>query len=155
MHTANPIWMTPRSRESLERELCALLALPRNAGADDIVDAWLTRKERIRHIHELLSRADHAIDPADDGIAEPGMVLTVRFDDSGDTETFLLGTRGTADAELEVYTVNSPLGGALHGATPGEKRSYPLPGGGIQSVTLVAATPFGAHQAAGAGSPRG
>ena len=147
MQTADLIWMTPQARQSLKQELSELLSLPRQAGAGDVVDAWLTRKERIRQIHELLSRADHATDPADDGIAEPGMVLTVRFDGSGETETFLLGTRGTAVAELEVYTVNSPLGGALLGATPGEKRTYPLPGGGVQTVTLVSAKPFGAHEA--------
>ncbi|BBY75694.1 transcription elongation factor GreA [Mycolicibacterium parafortuitum] len=143
MHTVERVWMTPQTRESLERELAELLAVPNEGGTDEVVDAWLARKERIREIHELLSRADHAVAPADDGVAEPGMVLTVRFDDSGDTETFLLGTRGTTEAELEVYTVNSPLGGALLGATPGQQRSYQLPNGATQTVTLLSAKPFG------------
>lgn len=153
MHTSDQIWITPQARENLERELAALLAVRRTAGTDDIVDAWLARKERIRQIHELLSRADRAVDPADDGIAEPGMVLSVRFDDTGDVETFLLGSRGTADPDLEVYTVHSPLGSALLGATPGQQRSYPLPGGGVQSVTLLSATPYGAQAVAASGSP--
>ncbi|ANI41685.1 GreA/GreB family elongation factor [Mycolicibacterium vaccae] len=153
MQTTESIWMTPQARHSLEQELAALMAVPNPAGADEsdradqVVDAWLARKERIRQIHELLSRADHAVNPADDGVAEPGMVLTVRFDDTGDTETFLLGTRGTADAEIDVYTVNSPLGSALLGATPGQQRTYQLPNGGTQQVTVLAARPFGAHQA--------
>ncbi|PRC48472.1 hypothetical protein C6A85_79670, partial [Mycobacterium sp. ITM-2017-0098] len=110
------------------------------------------RKARIRQIHELLSKADRMTDPADDGIAEPGMVLTVRFDDTGDTETFLLGTRGTSDTGLDVYSVNSPLGSALLGATPGAHRSYRLPNGGAQQVTLLAAKPYGAHPPAGSDS---
>ncbi|KWX68569.1 gramicidin biosynthesis protein [Mycobacterium sp. NAZ190054] len=151
--------MTPQARENLERELAELMAVPHPAGTDDadrtdqVVDAWLARKERIRQIHELLSKADHAVHPADDGVAEPGMVLTVRFDDTGDTETFLLGTRGTADAEMDVYTVNSPLGGALLGATPGQQRSYQLPDGSIQHVTILAAKPFGTHRAGELATP--
>ncbi|WP_460356467.1 GreA/GreB family elongation factor [Mycobacterium sp. ZZG] len=153
MQPTEHIWMTPRARESLERELAELMAVPNPAGSDEsdrtdqVVDAWLARKERIRQIHELLSRADLAVSPADYGVAEPGMVLTVRFDDTGDTETFLLGTRGTADSELDVYSVNSPLGSALLGATPGHQRSYQLPNGSTQSVTILAAKPYGAHQA--------
>lgn len=152
MYTAEHIWMTPQTRAGLEQELAALLALPPPAGADDteradqVVDAWVARKERIRQIHELLSRADLSANPADDGIAEPGMVLTVRFDDDDDTETFLLGTRGTADEELQVYTVHSPLGSALLGAVPGDRRSFRLPDGSSQQVTLLAATPFGTHR---------
>lgn len=155
MYTADYIWMTPQARAGLEKELADLMAVPTPAGNDEtertdsVVDAWLARKERIRRIHELLSRADHSTSPADDGIAEPGMVLTVRFDDAGDTETFLLGTRGTADSDLEVYTVNSPMGSALLGAMPGEQRSFQLPNGTAQYVTLLAAKPYGAHQVAG------
>ncbi|AFM18897.1 transcription elongation factor [Mycolicibacterium chubuense NBB4] len=155
MHTDDRIWMTPRARENLEAELACLLAVPTRAEADrsdQIVDAWLARKERIRQIHELLSKADTAVSPPDDGIAEPGMVLTVRYEDSGDAETFLLGTRGISDTELEVYTVNSPLGSALLGAKAGERRSYALPNGGIQHVTVLSAKPFGAHLLADAES---
>jgi transcription elongation GreA/GreB family factor len=153
VQTTDHIWMTPQAREGLERELATLMTVPSPAEEDDrtdqVVDAWLARKERIRQIHELLSRADQMSDPADDGIAEPGMVLTVRFDDTGDTETFLLGTRGTADSGLDVYTVNSPLGSALLGATPGEQRSYRLPNGSAQQVTLLTAKPYDAHLVGG------
>ena len=43
--------MTPQTRHSLEQELAALMAVPNPAGADDtdradqVVDAWLARKE--------------------------------------------------------------------------------------------------------------
>ncbi|PRC49987.1 hypothetical protein C6A85_71880, partial [Mycobacterium sp. ITM-2017-0098] len=87
MLTSDYIWMTPQARQELERELATLMTVPTPAEeadrTDQVVDAWLARKARIRQIHELLSKADRMTDPADDGIAEPGMVLTVRFDDTG------------------------------------------------------------------------
>ena len=49
---------------------------------------------RIQQIHDLLVNAVVGEDPPNDGIAEPDMVLTIRYDDTGDTETFLLGVRG-------------------------------------------------------------
>ncbi|TRW78272.1 hypothetical protein FK535_25760 [Mycolicibacterium sp. 018/SC-01/001] len=142
------VWMTPHARSALEAELAELLTVPRS-GTDrtgDVVDAWLARKQRIRDIHELLSRSVHTAAPPDDGVAEPGMVLTVRFDDSDETETFLLGTLGTTDDELDVCSVASPLGSALLGATAGSRRTYRLPAGRTASVTLLAAVPFGLHQ---------
>lgn len=153
MTTAQRTWLSPQARARLEAELAELMThRPVEDDARDrdeqIVEAWLARKARIRQIHELLSNA--AVDevPPDDGVAEPGMVLTVRYDDSGDTETFLLGVRGVEDAQIEVYSVQSPLGEALAGARPGEQRSFALPNGGTQPVTLVSAVPYGAHIAA-------
>ena len=75
---------------------------------------------------------------------EPGMVLTVRFE-GGDTETFLLGVRGAEYGDMEVYSVQSPLGAAIVGARPGEQRFYQVPSGDSIPVTLVSAVPFGLH----------
>ena len=33
------------------------------------------------------------------------MVVTVRYDDTGDTETFLLGVRGAEYVDMDVYSV--------------------------------------------------
>lgn len=153
MTTAQRTWLSPQARARLEAELAELMThRPVEDDARDrdeqIVEAWLARKARIRQIHELLSNAAVGEVPPDDGVAEPGMVLTVRYDDSGDTETFLLGVRGVEDAQIEVYSVQSPLGEALAGARPGEQRSFALPNGGTQPVTLVSAVPYGAHIAA-------
>ena len=55
----------------------------------------------------------------------------------------LLGSREEGSrADLEVVSPNSPLGGALLGAHPGDTRSYQLPDGGSMQVTLVSAEPF-------------
>lgn len=148
------VWLSPQARERLEAELTTLTThWDLDTGADDyddqVVDAWLARKARIHEIHELLSTAERqATFPPDDGVAEPGMVLTIRYEDSDDTETFLLGVRGAEDSDIEVYSPNSPLGQALLGATPGAHREYCRPDGARQGVTLVAAVPLGVWMSA-------
>jgi transcription elongation GreA/GreB family factor len=75
------------------------------------------------------------------------MVVTIRYDDTGDTETFLLGVRGAEYADMEVYSIESPLGAAIVGARPGERRTYQLPSGTPLAVTLLQAVPYGIHTA--------
>lgn len=102
---------------------------------------------RIQQIHDLLINAVVGEDPPDDGVAEPGMVVTIRYDDTGDVETFLLGVRGAEYGDMEVYSIQSPLGAAILGARPGERRNYRLPSGAQLSVTLLKAVPYGIHTA--------
>ena len=142
------IWLTPPAYDRLQQELEAL-RLCVEASADDDPNAVAVRRAqqgRIQQIHEMLVDAVVGEDPPNDGVAEPGMVLTVRFDDSGDTETFLLGAREADYGDIEVYSANSPLGRALAGARPGEQRSYDLPSGVTQGVTLVSSVPYGLHE---------
>ena len=73
------------------------------------------------------------------------MVLTVRYDDTGEIETFLLGVRGVEDADIDVYSMHSPLGSAIVGARPGEQRIYSVPSGAKLPVTLLKAVPYGMH----------
>jgi transcription elongation factor GreA len=153
------VWLTPEAHESLRAELAALRA------ADDPESAPV-RAVRLRELQELLATAVVGEDPPNDGVAEPGMVLTVRYDnsdsdsdsdsgnnsgsDSDSEETFLLGFRGgeSSDSALEVFSPSSPLGIALVGTRPGEWRSYRAPSGAMIGVTLVAAVPYGQHRAA-------
>ena len=65
------------------------------------------------------------------------MVVTVRFDDDDETETFLIGSREETASDLEVYSAASPLGKALDGAKEGETRTYETPTGKTMSVTLL------------------
>lgn len=97
---------------------------------------------RIRHLQELLRAAKVGEAPANDGLAEPGKVLTIRYE-GDDTEKFLLATREEgASGGLEVYSPESPLGRALLGAKEGETREYELPNGNTQKVTLLKAVPY-------------
>ncbi|TFV59086.1 transcription elongation factor GreAB [Mycobacterium sp. PS03-16] len=153
MTAAQRCWMTPQAYDRLQSELATLRALLAGESTDDgeenAVAVQRARRARIQQIHDVLMHAVVGEDPADDGIAEPGMVLTVRFDETGETETFLLGVRGAEYGDLEVFSVDSPLGGALIGARPGEQRRYAVPSGSLILVTLVKAVPYGLHQSAG------
>ncbi len=145
MTDSKRIWMTPESRHELETELAELQEPHPDADTDDEWTDRQSRQARILQIHDLLANAVVGEDPPDDGIAEPGMVLTVRYDD-GETETFLLGVRVDDQSGMEVYSPQSPLGKAIGGARPGEQRSYLVPSGATVTVTLVDAVPYGLHQ---------
>jgi transcription elongation GreA/GreB family factor len=145
--------MTREAYTRLQAELAALRSRPSIEVPDDLMDyddnlvaKYSARQARIRHIQDLLSSAIVGEDPPDDGIAEPGMVLTVRYDDTGEIETFLLGVRGAEDADIDVYSLQSPLGSAIAGARVGEQRSYSVPSGANLPVTLLEAVPYGMHK---------
>ncbi|MCH8612155.1 transcription elongation factor GreA [Arsenicicoccus dermatophilus] len=96
---------------------------------------------RIRQLTQLLQTAKVGEAPKDDGIVEPGMVVTV--DLFGDDLTFLLGSREMAgDEDLEVYSEKSPLGAAINGKKRGDKASYEAPNGKIIEVTIKEAKPY-------------
>jgi transcription elongation factor GreA len=144
--------MTRQAHTRLQTELTALRSRPNIEVPDDFMDYddnlvanYAARQARIRQIQDLLTNAVVGEDPPDDGIAEPGMVLTVRYDDTGEIETFLLGVRGVEDAAIDVYSVQSPLGSAIAGARPGEQRIYSIPSGANLPVTLLKAVPYGTH----------
>ena len=65
---------------------------------------WQHRELRIRQLKELI-RSAVVVEPPDDGVAEPGMVLTVRYDGNDSTETFpMVDRQEAAQAGLEVWT---------------------------------------------------
>lgn len=145
-------WMTREAHTRLKAELADLRSRRGIEIPDDLMDydddlmaAHVARQVRISQIQRLLGTAVVGDDPPDDGIAEPGMVLTVRYDDTGGTETFLLGVRGVEDAGIDVYSMQSPLGSAIAGARVGEQRNYFIPSGAKLPVTLLKAVPYGKH----------
>lgn len=152
MTTRQRAWISPQAYERLRRERISLRELCAAGAADVEMDensgaVQRTWQARIEQIDDLLVDAVVGEDPPDDGIAEPGMVLTIRYDGTGDTETFLLGARGAEFGDMEVYSVASPLGAAIVGTRPGERRTYSLPFGGKITVTLLDAVPYGIHKA--------
>ncbi len=97
MITTQRVWISPQAYERLQQELATLRRLSAAGGAlngDTDENAAAVQRgwwNRIQQIHDLLVTAVVGEDPPDDGIAEPGMVVTIRYDDTGDIETFLLG----------------------------------------------------------------
>ena len=110
MTSTERIWMTPQAHIRLKTELSTLRSRPSIEVPDDfmeyddnLVANYAARQARIYQLQDLLTHAVVGDNPPDDGIAEPGMVLTIRYDDTGEIETFLLGVRGAEDTEIEVY----------------------------------------------------
>ena len=152
MTSTERVWMTRQAHTRLQTELAALRSRPSIEVPEDFMDyddnlvaRYAARQARIRQIQDLLTNAVVGEDPPDDGIAEPGMVLTVRYDDTGEIETFLLGVRGAEDSDIDVYSTQSPLGSAIAGARTGEQRTYSIPSGSNLPVTLLKAVPYGMH----------
>lgn len=152
MSAPTQVWISEHAHRRLREELRDLRGLlhraaDQDADDEDLVAIKVAQQRRIQQIYDLLVSAVVGEDPPNDGIAEPGMVLTVRYDDTGDDETFLLGVRGTERDGIEVYSLQSPLGQALLGAQPGQRRTYRTPTGATVGVTLLTAVPYGMHQA--------
>ena len=96
---------------------------------------------RIRQLTQLLENSIVGTKPADDGIVEQGMVVTVEM--FGDDVTFLLGSREIAgDSDLDVYSEKSPLGAAINGKKIGDTASYTLPNGRAAQVEILEAVPY-------------
>lgn len=158
-------WLTQDAFDRLSQELAALIAgrtamakeindrreegdLKENGGYHAARDEQGKQEARILQLQALLREAEVGEPPANDGIAGPGKVVTVRFgdasnDSSDDTETFLIGSREEAEtADVQVYSAASPLGRALTGAKDGDTVTYETPTGKTMSVTLLSSTPF-------------
>ena len=92
----------------------------------------------------LLRRAEVGETPPNDGVVEPGMVVTYRFvgDDEDETETFLLGAREIEPEGLTAYSPQSPLGSAINGRSKGETVDYEAPNGKTLQVVIVDAVPY-------------
>lgn len=98
---------------------------------------------RVRQLQQLLERAKVGETPADDGVVEPGMVVTIAFDgDPDDVLKFLLGSREYASTEVETYSPQSPLGQGVNGKRVGQDAEYELPNGKMATVRILEAKPF-------------
>ena len=148
-------WLTQEAYDRLKAELDQLIAnrpviaaeindrreegdLRENGGYHAAREEQGQQEARIRQLQELLNTAKVGEAPKQSGVALPGSVVKVYYDDDKkDTETFLIATRqeGVSDGKLEVYSPNSPLGGALIDAKVGETRTYQVPNGNTVKVT--------------------
>jgi transcription elongation factor GreA len=105
-------WLTQEAYDRLKHELDELVAnrpviaakindareegdLKENGGYHAAREEQAQLEARIRQLQELLRVAKVGDVPAQSGIAAPGMVVTVRFQDDDETETFLLGSLST------------------------------------------------------------
>lgn len=157
---ASVTWLTQEAYDRLSNELETLIAnrraiaqeindrrqegdLRENGGYQAAREEQAKEEARIAQLQALLRDAKVGEAPVSDGVAGPGMLVTVRFDGDPDEESFLIGSREEAEtAGVEVYSAASPLGKALTGAREGESVEYETPTGKRIKVTLVRAKPF-------------
>jgi len=96
---------------------------------------------RIRQLTALLERATVGEAPPDDGIAEPGMIVTIEL--FGEDETFLMGSREIGEhTDLPVYSEKSAMGAAINGRRVGEEVTYNAPNGKQITVKIKGARPY-------------
>jgi transcription elongation factor GreA len=115
--------------------------LKENGGYHAAREEQAKQEARIRQLDQLLRTAHVGEAPANDGVVEPGMVVTATV--GGEKMTFLLGSREVAgDTDLDVYSASSPLGAAILGAKKGDTVSYQTPAGATVEVKVSKAVPF-------------
>ena len=155
-------WLTQEAHDRLQHELDELVAhrpviaaeinarreegdLKENGGYHAAREEQGKQEGRIVQLQTLLRAAKVGEPPVSDGVAGPGMIVTVRFDGDDEDERFLIGSREEAEtAGVEVYSAASPLGKALTGAREGDTVEYETPTGKTMKVKLVTAKPFSA-----------
>ncbi len=115
--------------------------LKENGGYHAAREEQAKQEARIRQLEQLLRDAVVGEAPPDDGVVEPGMVVTATV--AGDRMTFLVGSREVAEGtDLDVYSEKSPLGSAIIGCSAGDTTSYTTPSGATIEVTIHEAKPF-------------
>ena len=160
--TSNASYLTQEAYERLQAELRELSGpgrveiakrieaareegdLKENGGYHAAKEEQGKMEARIRQLKQILDTAIVGEAPPDDGVVEPGMVVTVEM--FGDEETFLLGSREIADGSdsIDVYSEQSPLGAGINGHKVGETVTYEAPNGKSIEVTIISAKPYSA-----------
>ncbi|GII99239.1 transcription elongation factor GreA [Sediminihabitans luteus] len=157
--TETPVtWLTQEAYDRLKSELDQLSGegrveiaeriaaardegdLKENGGYHAAREEQAKNEARIRELTEKL-RSVQIGTPADDGLVEPGMVVTANV--AGDPMTFLLGSREIGEGtDLKVYSPTSPLGAAINGKSVGDTTSYAAPSGAEIAVEILEAKPY-------------
>lgn len=157
----NATWLTQEAYDQLKAELEYLSGparieiakkieaareegdLRENGGYHAAKEEQGKQEARVRQLTQLLENAKVGEAPPDDGVVEPGMVVTVAFDgDPDDKITFLLASREYASGEIETYSPQSPLGQGVNGKKVGDTAEYELPNGKMASVEILEAKPY-------------
>ncbi|MGW6131907.1 transcription elongation factor GreA [Cellulomonas sp. NPDC055163] len=156
--TSQPTWLTQEAHDRLKTELARLEGegraeitariaaardegdLKENGGYHAAREEQAKQEARIRELKQKLRNVQIGT-PPDDGVVEPGMVVTALV--AGDEMEFLLGSREIAgSADIEVFSPTSPLGAAINGRAVGDTVAYEAPNGREIAVEIKAAHPF-------------
>jgi transcription elongation factor GreA len=156
------VWLTQEAYDKLQAELDDLRGpkrqeiiekiaaardegdLKENSGYHAAKDDQGKQEARIRQLEDMLRKAEVGETPPNDGVVEPGMVVTVRLVDFEEEEKFLLGARENLSEGdvLDVYSPQTALGSAINGKSKGDTVTYTAPTGKEFSVEIVDAEPY-------------
>lgn len=159
------VWLTRDAFEKLSNELdhlkthgrpevAARIAAAREEGDLSENGGYHAAREeqgqmegRIAQLEQMLRTAKVGEVPDNPDEVSVGTIVTVAyFDDEDDTEVFLLGSREILglddDLDTHVFSPQSPLGGAVLGATKGSKVVYKAPNKRDIEVTILDVAPF-------------
>ncbi len=104
-------------------------------------------ESRILQLEKMLQTAQVGEAPAAPDKVTVGTLVTVAYFGKTDrSDTFLLGSREMLglddDIDTHVFSPQSPLGGAVLGATKGDQVSYTAPNGRTVDVSILDIAPF-------------
>ena len=115
--------------------------LKENSGYHAAREEHAKQEARVRELKAKLENAQVGT-PPDDGLVEPGMIVTLDF--AGEEMTFLLGSREIAGTtELDVFSEASPLGASILGRSVGDEVTFTTPTGAERLVKVLKAVPYG------------
>jgi len=156
--TTQVTWLTQEAFDRLKDELARLEGVGRaevteriatardegdlkeNGGYHAAREEQAKQEARIRELKVKLRNVQVGV-PLDDGVVEPGMVVTATV--AGEELVFLLGSREIAgSADIDVFSPTSPLGAAISGCTVGDTVTYQTPTGTEITVVISGAKPF-------------
>ncbi|WP_102510274.1 transcription elongation factor GreA [Sanguibacter massiliensis] len=114
--------------------------LKENSGYHAAREEHAKQEARVRELKAKLENAQVGT-PPDDGLVEPGMIVTLDF--AGEEMTFLLGSREIAGTtELDVFSEASPLGASILGRSVGDEVTFTTPTGAERLVKVLKAVPY-------------
>ena len=152
-------WLTQEAHDRLQAELNHLAGpgraeiakkieaareegdLRENGGYHAAKEEQGKQEARVRQLQQLLASAQVGERPADNGVIDSGMLVTVEL--AGEELAFLLGSREVSAGDVDVYSEKSPLGSAILGRSVGDEVSYTAPNGRTMPVKILRATPYG------------
>jgi transcription elongation factor GreA len=139
-------FLTPEGRAKLEEELRHLKEVRRpqvaemirdakeagdiseNAGYDEAKEQQAFLEARIRHVEDILKRAEVIRSPGNGDVIAIGSRVTVAEDGAG-PESFRIVGSAEADPTQGLISNESPLGRALLGKRPGDDAQIRTPDG--------------------------
>jgi transcription elongation factor GreA len=158
--TGDVVWLTQAKYDELQAELDHLRGPGRAEVVQRVSDArdegdlkenggyHAAREElgkvdgRIEQLTDMLRRAQVGEPPADDGMVEPGMWVTINLVDHDLRQEFLFGSREMAGEDITVFSPQSPLGQAINGKHRGDTVEYEASPGKRVKAEILEAVPY-------------